>query len=32
MIGNLSNETIFPHKVLLNNRQAANIRKAPSNN
>ena len=31
MIGNSNEETNFPHKLLLTNRQAANLRKAFSN-
>ena len=31
MIGNLEDESDFPHKLLLNNRQVANIRKAFAN-
>ena len=31
MIGNSNDETIFPHKLLLTNRQVANLRKAFSN-
>ena len=31
MIGNSDNETNFPHKLLLSNRQVANIRKAFAN-
>ena len=32
MVGNSNNNTNFPHKLLLTNRQIANIRKAFSNN
>ena len=32
MIGNSDDETNFPHKLLLTNRQAANLRKASANN
>ena len=31
MIGNSDDETIFPHTLLLTNRQAANLRKAFAN-
>ena len=31
MIGNSDDETNFPHKLLLTNRQAANLRKAFAN-
>ena len=31
MIGNSDDETNFPHKLLLTNRQAANLRKAFGN-
>ena len=31
MIGNLDDETNFPHKLLLTNRQVANLRKAFAN-
>ena len=31
MMGNLEDESDFPHKLLLNNRQVANIRKAFAN-
>ena len=31
MIGNSDNETNFRHKLLLNNRQVANLRKAFAN-
>ena len=31
MIGNSEDETNFPHKLLLTNRQAANLRKAFAN-
>ena len=31
MIGNHYDETNFPHKLLLTNKQAANLRKAFSN-
>ena len=31
MIGNSDNETNFPHKLLLTNRQVASIRKAFAN-
>ena len=31
MIGNTDNETTFPHKLLLTNRQVANLRKAFAN-
>ena len=31
MIGNLNDENNFPHKLLLTNTQAANIRKALAN-
>ena len=32
MIGNSDDETNFPHKLLLTNRQVANLRKAFANN
>ena len=32
MIGNSSDETNFPHKLLLTNRQVANLRKTFANN
>ena len=32
MIGNSDNETNFPHKLQLTNRQVANLRKAFTNN
>ena len=32
MIGNSNDETNFPHKLLLTNRQVANLRKAFANN
>ena len=32
MIGNSDDKTNFPHKLLLTNRQVANIRKAFTNN
>ena len=32
MIGNSENETNFPHKLLLNNRQVASLRKVFANN
>ena len=32
MIGNSDDETNFPHKVLLTNRQVANFRKVFANN
>ena len=32
MIGNSDDETNFPHELLLNNRQVANLRKAFANN
>ena len=32
MIGNYDNETSFPHKLLLTDRQVANLRKAFANN
>ena len=32
MIGNSNDETNFPHKLLLTNRQVANLRKALINN
>ena len=32
MIGNSNDETNFPHKLLLTNRQVANLRKALTNN
>ena len=32
MIGDSNDETNFPHKLLLTNRQVLNIRKAFSNN
>ena len=32
MFGNSDNETNFPHKLLLTNRQVANLRKAFANN
>ena len=31
MIGNLDDESNFPHKLLLTNRQVANLRKAFAN-
>ena len=31
MIGNSDDETNFPHKLLLTNRQVANLRKAFAN-
>ena len=31
MIGNLDDETNFPHKLLLTNRQVANLHKAFAN-
>ena len=31
MIGNSDDETNFPHKLLLNNRQVVNLRKAFAN-
>ena len=31
MIGNSNDETNFPHKLLLSNRQVANLRKAFAN-
>ena len=31
MIGNSGDETNFPHKLLLTNRQVANLRKAIAN-
>ena len=31
MIGNLDDETNFPHKLLLTNKQVANLRKAFGN-
>ena len=32
MIGNSDDETNFPHKLLLTNRQVANLHKAFANN
>ena len=32
MVGNSNDNTNFPHKLLLTDRQVANIRKAFSNN
>ena len=32
MIGNSDDETNFPHKLLLTNRQVANLRKTFANN
>ena len=32
MVGNSNDNTNFPHKLLLTDRQVANIRKASSNN
>ena len=32
MIGNSDDETNFPHKLLLTNKQVANLRKAFANN
>ena len=32
MVGNSNDNTNFPHKVLLTDRQVANIRKAFANN
>ena len=32
MVGNSNNNTNFPHKLLLTDRQVANIRKAFTNN
>ena len=32
MIGNSDDQTNFPHKLLLTNRQVANLRKAFANN
>ena len=32
MIGSFDDETNFPHKLLLTNRQAANFRKVFANN
>ena len=32
MIGNSNDETNFPHKLLLTNRQVSNLRKAFANN
>ena len=32
MIGNSNDDTNFPHKLLLTNRQVANVRKAFANN
>ena len=32
MVGNSNDNTNFPHKLLLNDRQVANIRKAFANN
>ena len=32
MIGNSNDETNFPHKLLLTNRQVVNLRKAFANN
>ena len=32
MIGNSNDETNFPHKLLVTNRQVANLRKAFANN
>ena len=32
MIGNSNDDTNFPHKLLLTNRQVANVRKVFANN